>query len=109
MDIVEEFRPPADTDCEMAGAPAHSDGHEPDSSVDGARPAAEVELEFAFRPQVIGNPARSVACDDDPLRGNPRDAGDLPERAQCGSGHDEGLRFTCCATWPSFEPQGLEK
>eukprot|EP00959_Pyramimonas_sp_CCMP1952_P378204 7922599-Pyramimonas_sp.AAC.1 len=36
----------------MAGAPARSDGCEPDSSDGDAMPAAEEELQSALRPQV---------------------------------------------------------
>eukprot|EP00959_Pyramimonas_sp_CCMP1952_P089705 1876835-Pyramimonas_sp.AAC.1 len=65
----------------MAGAPAHSAGCEPGSSDDGATPATgEGGLQMSLRPQVIGGPACRATGDDDPLRGNPRDAGDLSER-----------------------------
>eukprot|EP00959_Pyramimonas_sp_CCMP1952_P210581 4406680-Pyramimonas_sp.AAC.1 len=61
----------------MTGAPADSDA---------TTTATEEELQLAPQPQAIGNPTRRETCDDDPLRGNPRDASDLSERFQCELG-----------------------
>eukprot|EP00959_Pyramimonas_sp_CCMP1952_P209068 4373309-Pyramimonas_sp.AAC.1 len=44
--------------------------------------------------------------DDDPLRGNPRDAGDLPGRIQCNLGHDKGLQNTFAVSDRSLGRQG---
>eukprot|EP00959_Pyramimonas_sp_CCMP1952_P297526 6224360-Pyramimonas_sp.AAC.1 len=43
--------------------------------------------------------------DDDPLRGNPRDAGDLSERIQRKLGHVEGLQYTFVASDRSLSCQ----
>eukprot|EP00959_Pyramimonas_sp_CCMP1952_P354263 7421822-Pyramimonas_sp.AAC.1 len=95
MEIAEECQASADSDCEMAGAPAFCDRYEPGDSDDDAIPATEEELQVAPQPQVIRNPTCRATCDDDHLRGDPRDTGDLHERIQCELGHNEGSHSTC--------------
>eukprot|EP00959_Pyramimonas_sp_CCMP1952_P091907 1923806-Pyramimonas_sp.AAC.1 len=57
----------------MAGAPADSE-----STI----PAPDEEIQAMLYPRVTGNPTDMELIDDDLLRGNPRDAGDLSERIQ---------------------------
>eukprot|EP00959_Pyramimonas_sp_CCMP1952_P335517 7025259-Pyramimonas_sp.AAC.1 len=48
VECIEGPRMPADSDREMAGAPAHSSD---------TMPATEEDFQLAPRPQVVGNPA----------------------------------------------------
>eukprot|EP00959_Pyramimonas_sp_CCMP1952_P371433 7777826-Pyramimonas_sp.AAC.1 len=56
MEIVEEYQPPANSEYEMATAPAFSDGYEPDSPDDDTRPTSEEEPQLSLRPQVMRSP-----------------------------------------------------
>eukprot|EP00959_Pyramimonas_sp_CCMP1952_P256012 5347421-Pyramimonas_sp.AAC.1 len=73
----------------MAGAPADSE-----STI----LATDEEIHAMFYPRVIGKPTDMEIIDGDPLRGNPRDAGDLSERMQYELGHNE--EFQCALSAP---------
>eukprot|EP00959_Pyramimonas_sp_CCMP1952_P363368 7609162-Pyramimonas_sp.AAC.1 len=47
------------------------------------------EMHAMLYHRAIGNPTNAEVIDDDPLRGSPRDAGDLSERVQYELGHNE--------------------
>eukprot|EP00959_Pyramimonas_sp_CCMP1952_P141321 2957980-Pyramimonas_sp.AAC.1 len=49
-------------------------------------------------PRVIGHLTNAESIDDDPLRGSPRDAGDLSERIQYELGHNEEFQYTSVAS-----------
>eukprot|EP00959_Pyramimonas_sp_CCMP1952_P236141 4935055-Pyramimonas_sp.AAC.1 len=61
---------PAEGDFGMAGTPADSES---------TTPATDEEMQAMLYPRACGNPTDMELIDDDPLRGNPRDAGDLSE------------------------------
>eukprot|EP00959_Pyramimonas_sp_CCMP1952_P338839 7096060-Pyramimonas_sp.AAC.1 len=84
IEFVEGFHVPAEIEHDMAGAPANSEA---------IIPAAEEEMPLMLHLQVIGNPIDRELCDDDPPRGNPRNAGDVSERIQCELEHNEGHHF----------------
>eukprot|EP00959_Pyramimonas_sp_CCMP1952_P395388 8284816-Pyramimonas_sp.AAC.1 len=80
---------PAEGDFGMAGAVADSDS---------TTPATDEEAPAILHPRVIGNPTNTESIDDDPLRGNSRDAGDLSERVQYELGHSEEFQYTSGAS-----------
>eukprot|EP00959_Pyramimonas_sp_CCMP1952_P370921 7768295-Pyramimonas_sp.AAC.1 len=55
--------------------------------------ATDEEIQLVLYARLIGTPTNMELSDDDPVRGNPRDASDLSERIQCELGHNE--RFPC--------------
>eukprot|EP00959_Pyramimonas_sp_CCMP1952_P023413 492121-Pyramimonas_sp.AAC.1 len=73
----------------MAGTPADSDS---------TTPATDEDAHAILYPEVIGSPTNTESIDDDPLRGNPRDAGDLSERIQYELGHNEEFQHTSVAS-----------
>eukprot|EP00959_Pyramimonas_sp_CCMP1952_P448878 9399390-Pyramimonas_sp.AAC.1 len=58
-----------------------------------------------LHPRVIGNPADIGLIDDDPLRGRPRDAGELSESIQYELGHNEEFQSTFVASDRSMSRQ----
>eukprot|EP00959_Pyramimonas_sp_CCMP1952_P199193 4166429-Pyramimonas_sp.AAC.1 len=65
IEFVENFHAPVEGDFGVAGAPADSV-----STI----PATDEEIHAMLYPRAIGNPTNAELIDDDPLRGNPRDA-----------------------------------
>eukprot|EP00959_Pyramimonas_sp_CCMP1952_P246988 5162140-Pyramimonas_sp.AAC.1 len=59
---------------------------------------ADEDTHAMLYPRVIGNPTNTELIDGDPLRGSPRDAGDLSERVQYELGHCEEFQCTCVAS-----------
>eukprot|EP00959_Pyramimonas_sp_CCMP1952_P403754 8460647-Pyramimonas_sp.AAC.1 len=51
-----------------------------------------------FYPRAVGNLINTELIDDDPLRGNPRDVGDLSERIQYEFAQNEEFQYTSVAS-----------
>eukprot|EP00959_Pyramimonas_sp_CCMP1952_P126346 2642643-Pyramimonas_sp.AAC.1 len=88
IELVENFHMSVEGDAGMAGAPADSD-----STI----PATDEEVHAMLYPRAIGNQTNAESVDDDPLRGSPRDAGDLSERIQSELGYNAEFQYTSVA------------
>eukprot|EP00959_Pyramimonas_sp_CCMP1952_P290402 6074075-Pyramimonas_sp.AAC.1 len=81
----------------MAGAPSDSEA---------TIPAIEEEMQLMHYPRAIGNPTNMDLTDDDHLRENPRDVGNLSARIQYELGHNEGFQCKFAASGRSMSRQG---
>eukprot|EP00959_Pyramimonas_sp_CCMP1952_P060749 1268934-Pyramimonas_sp.AAC.1 len=78
------------------GAPADSEA---------TIPATDEEIQAMLYPRVIGNPTDMELVDGDPLRGNPRDAGDSSACIQYELGHNEEFQYMSVAPDRSMSRQ----